>query len=62
MLPMLSMSSKPSLKGRVSNFSKNILENWVKAEYQNKLVANQQKWACLLMIWRREPSVNSRAE
>ncbi len=30
------------IKGRVSHFSKNFLENWAGAEYQNKLVANQQ--------------------
>ncbi len=38
----------------------------VRAEYQNKLVANQQYGACLLMMRRRERSVHmmdiSRAE
>ncbi len=33
-----------------------------RAEYQNKLVANQQLGACLFMMQRRERSVNSRAK
>ncbi len=35
-----SESAKNGFKGGV--FFKNALENWVRAEYQNKLVANQQ--------------------